>query len=171
MNIYVFKPYNKKYVSLFIKEKKKLTKLLGDKSVIEHIGSTSVPGLGGKGIIDIIASVEKDKMKIVKDKLVKNKYSFYSEHGNEERYYFVKVYRGSEVHVHITIHNGIEWKKGIAVRNYLIENEKLKEEYSKIKKEAVKIAKGEGKIYRKHKHDFLQKITKEAVKKYYNEQL
>lgn len=46
-------PYNKKFVIIFQKQKKKLIKLLKNQE-IHHIGSTAVPGIGGKGIIDIM---------------------------------------------------------------------------------------------------------------------
>lgn len=55
---YVFRRYNSKYELLFNKEKAKLKKIL-PKAKIEHVGSTAVKGLGGKGIIDISIIVPK----------------------------------------------------------------------------------------------------------------
>jgi GrpB-like predicted nucleotidyltransferase (UPF0157 family) len=53
MKKYVFKPYSKNFPELFQKEKERIVSNLNLPLVIEHIGSTAVPGLGGKGIIDI----------------------------------------------------------------------------------------------------------------------
>ncbi len=50
-------PYNKKFTEIFKKEKNKILKVL-DNCEIHHIGSTAVPGLGGKGIIDIMIALE-----------------------------------------------------------------------------------------------------------------
>lgn len=53
MSKYVFKPYNSIFPELFEKEKERLSKYLTGEYQIEHVGSTAVQGLGGKGIIDI----------------------------------------------------------------------------------------------------------------------
>ncbi len=53
MKKYVFKPYGKIFPELFLKEKERISGSLGAGAVIEHVGSTAVPGLGGNGIIDI----------------------------------------------------------------------------------------------------------------------
>jgi GrpB-like predicted nucleotidyltransferase (UPF0157 family) len=62
MKKYVFKPYHKIFPQLFLKEKKRITGSLGMSAVIEHIGSTAVLGLGGKGIIDMAIPVDKRDM-------------------------------------------------------------------------------------------------------------
>jgi len=56
----------------------------------------------------------------------------------------------------------------IAIRDYLKKHKGIAREYEKIKKEAVKYAKGEGKRYREYKNSFLQKIEKLALKEYSN---
>ena len=50
---YIFRPYNPIFPELFKNEKERMEKILGDNLKIEHIGSTAVMGLGGKGVIDI----------------------------------------------------------------------------------------------------------------------
>lgn len=62
MKKYVFKPYKESFPELFDNEKKRIAALLGTDPVIEHIGSTAVPGLGGKGIIDIAIAVKKENL-------------------------------------------------------------------------------------------------------------
>jgi len=47
INKYVFKKYRKSYPLFFQKEKKRLKKIF-PRAEIEHVGSTSIPGLGGK---------------------------------------------------------------------------------------------------------------------------
>lgn len=60
---YVFRPYDPIFPKLFIKEKNRLKKFLGRTVLIEHVGSTAIPGLGGKGIIDIaIAAPDKNDL-------------------------------------------------------------------------------------------------------------
>jgi GrpB-like predicted nucleotidyltransferase (UPF0157 family) len=51
--------YNSNWPRLFQEEQEKLRRALGDKvGGIEHVGSTSVPGLASKPIIDMIAAVD-----------------------------------------------------------------------------------------------------------------
>ena len=56
----ILSDYTPEWVNFFQKEKKIITDKLGDKIVtVEHIGSTAVPGLGTKPIIDILLGVRK----------------------------------------------------------------------------------------------------------------
>jgi hypothetical protein len=48
---YTYKPYSNIFPSLFQKEKKRISSSFNIALAIEHVGSTSIPGLGGKGII------------------------------------------------------------------------------------------------------------------------
>lgn len=59
MNKYVFKPYSALFPNLFAKEKARIVQHFLFPASIEHVGSTAVPGLGGKGIIDIAIAFEK----------------------------------------------------------------------------------------------------------------
>ncbi|HEX4839092.1 MAG TPA: GrpB family protein [Rhabdochlamydiaceae bacterium] len=47
MSKYVFKPYNRIFPELFETEKKRIAAVIKPKTIIEHIGSTAVPNLGG----------------------------------------------------------------------------------------------------------------------------
>ena len=50
---YVFRGYSKRFLVLFAYEKKKLRQILPS-ALIEHFGSSAVPNLGGKGIVDVM---------------------------------------------------------------------------------------------------------------------
>ncbi|MEA3329527.1 MAG: GrpB family protein [Nanoarchaeota archaeon] len=67
---YKYRKYDKKYPELFRREKSKLRKILGKKPEITHVGSTAIPGLGGKGVIDILISVSKKQIIKTKDKKI-----------------------------------------------------------------------------------------------------
>ena len=67
---YVFKSYSAIYARAFKIEKPKLYAGLGSENVaIEHMGSTAVPGLGGKNILDIIVGLRKGKRQRAKMKI------------------------------------------------------------------------------------------------------
>lgn len=164
---YSFKKYNKNFPRLFQLEKTRLKKLVGIVK-IEHVGSTAVPGLKGKGIIDIVVGVNKNEFNKVKNKLIKGGYTFRPVAGEKSRLFFEKDYkhRGKtrRVHVHLTYHKGKDWSRMVAVREYLKTDLAERAKYEKIKKEGVMVCKGVGKAYRKHKHKYLENLSKKALK-------
>ncbi len=166
---YSFNKYSEKYVLLFNREKNKLKKIFTG-AEIEHVGSSSIKGLGGKGIIDVAISVPKNQIQNSIKKLEKNGYDLRPNGGDKERFFFQKVikYKRNErrVHIQLTHSNSETWKSLLAVRDYLRKNPKLIEDYERIKKEAIKHADGEGKKYREYKKSFLQKIENLALKEY-----
>jgi GrpB-like predicted nucleotidyltransferase (UPF0157 family) len=163
MKIYKFRKYKKKYPKLFQKEKKILLKILPTSTRIEHIGSTSVPNLGGKGIIDIIIGVKKDKITNSAKLLIKNNYEFKDSGSSKDRLFFTKIYgimKKRRVHLHLTDYNGKIWKQALKFKNHLLKNKKIREDYIKIKKHACKLCKQDSKIYRTHKNKFIKDILK-----------
>ena len=165
---YKFRRYCKNYPKLFYREKERLKKILPNDSKIEHIGSTAVSGLGGKGIIDIIISAPKKDTQKYKRKLQKSGYFLNLSGGNRNRIFFERDYisgkRVRRVHLHLVKNNSEESKKPIIIRDYMRKNKQISKEYEKIKKIAVKLAKGEGKKYREYKKNFLDKLYKKALK-------
>ena len=168
MQKYIFQPYSKRFQQLFKREKEKLKKLLPPNTKIEHIGSTAVPNLGGKGIIDIIISYKNKEIKKIKNTLIREGYEFKPKAGDKQRLFFQKDYKYRNnirrVHLHLTTHNSLVWKRCTAVKEYLKKYLKEAKGYEEIKKKAVKICEGEGKIYRSYKKDFLNELTKKALR-------
>ena len=51
-------PYDTAWPALFAEEAKRIREVLGDRiALLEHVGSTSVPGLSAKPIIDMVLAV------------------------------------------------------------------------------------------------------------------
>jgi GrpB-like predicted nucleotidyltransferase (UPF0157 family) len=163
MKKYIFRKYDPKYLLLFRIEKVKLKKIL-PKAKIEHIGSSAVPGLGGKGIIDILIGVNKKEIIWARNKLQERKYTLKPKAGSKERLFFEKDYKYSgkmrRVHLQLTHFDSQIWKNSIKVRDILKKDSKERKKYSELKKKAVKFAKGEGRDYRKYKNNYLFKLTK-----------
>ena len=162
MKKYKFRKYKKNYPKLYCKEENKLNKVLSG-AKIEHIGSTAVTDVGGKGIIDIIISVPKNEIKEIKEKLIKQGYGFKSKAGEKNRLFFEKDYgtlKKRRVHLQLTSNNSNIWKKSIKFRDLLRKNKKIRGEYSLIKQDAVKHGK-QGAEYRAHKKEFITKTLKQ----------
>jgi len=159
---YCFKSYKKDYVKQFNSEKKILQKIFNKKVRIDHFGSTAIPSLGGKGIIDIVAEVPKKDFLKSKRILEKNNYEF--KPSTKTRWFFKKYYKNRKVHVHLVYKGTTEFMRAIAVRDYLIRNKKEAKKYANIKKKAVKHADGIGQKYRDYKKPYLENLEKKALK-------
>lgn len=163
---YKFVKYNNEFPKLYKKENSSLKKILQKNAKIEHIGSTSVPDLGGKGIIDILVGIKKNQVIKSKNKLMDFGYVLNLAGGNKKRLFFEKDYSKNNlrrVHVHLVEINSNEWKNPIILRDYLRSNKQARKKYEELKKEATKICKNEGEVYRKLKKVFLDKLTKRAL--------
>ena len=135
---------------------------------IEHVGSTSVLGLGGKKIIDIAIRPPESKVSQFIKVLEKLGYKFTKEHPKNSKRIFIKKtikYAGKErqIHVHLVL-NKKYWDSFIVFRDYLRKHDKERDAYAKIKKEGAKIARGDAERYKKYKKAFLEKIMKLALR-------
>lgn len=161
-NIYKFKKYNKLYPKIFNKEKNNLNKIIKILK-IEHIGSTSIKDLGGKGVIDIIVLVnKKDLSKTIKT-ILEKKYEQKPSH-DKNRLFFTKIENKHRFHLHLTSKKDL-FNQAIYFRNHMKKDKIDRNYYEGLKKEALKICKGDGSIYRELKNDYIKSIIKKAKQK------
>lgn len=163
MKKYVFKSYSKNFPELYQKEKERIVSNLKVPLVIEHIGSTAIPGLGGKGIIDIGIATDKKKMELISNKLQALGYEFRPNFSTADRLYFIAYLPDQEegtrrYHIHLTYPENAEWRDFLDFRDYLKANPEALQQYAKLKQHAVSEAKDEGEKYRKIKDPLLKKI-------------
>lgn len=163
---YVFRKYSARFTVLFEQERAKLKKILPNAS-IEHVGSTAIPGLGGKGIIDITIETPKEKLEQFIRKLKKAGYEERPQHRpDKNRVFLQKIIKskGKErrIHIHL-VFNKRYLDTFIAFRDYLRDHKEERDEYAELKKKAVKLGL-EGEDYRKYKNKFLESLTKKALK-------
>lgn len=161
MNKYVFKPYDPRFPFLFEKEQQRIEPYLYSGVVIEHVGSTAVPNLSGKGIIDIAVGAHRSLFLPLKQVLQGLGYEF-RERGSTKNRWFFKIDLQDEqepfitYHVHLTCLPSEEWNQLISFRDYLRRHPQVAMEYSEIKVQAVEEAKGVGQKYRDVKAPFLR---------------
>ncbi len=135
--------------------------------LIEHVGSTAVPGLGGKNILDIMVGETPAHFQRRTNQLKSMGYVFHPENGSKDRLFFVRdtTHYGKTVriHLHLTNLNDKEWKQKIAFRDYLRSDKAAMLKYAAIKRRAVRIAKGDKERYLKEKEGFINSITRKTV--------
>lgn len=163
MKKYIFKPYNDLFPSLFNMEKERIAFRLPQDALIEHVGSTAVPGLGGKGIIDIAIAVDKHFMDSSKTALQELGYEFRPSFSTPDRFYFIIYLPDPEegrrrYHIHLTYPESKEWRELIDFRDYLLSSPETIQEYAELKKTAALEADQDGEKYRKIKAPIFEKI-------------
>ncbi|SRR5258708_3475618 len=165
---YVFEPHEKIFEQLFIAEQKRIQKAVKEPIVIEHIGSTAILGLAGKGIIDIAVGGNKEDMQTISQELQKIEYEFRPGPSTEERLFHRidlpdSLGKLRRYHVHLTYLNSRDWQEMIAFRNYLRSNKEARERYANLKQYAANTVNEDGVQYRKLKEPMIQEILKKAL--------
>lgn len=164
--------YNEKWKEGFEEQKKVLKEIFKDDALeIEHVGSTSIPGLKAKPIIDMAIAV-KDLDVALKyvDELEKHGYNFRGNAGVEGRYFFAKGPEDNRTHyLHVEPIDSPNWETHVLYKRYLLENPEVVKEYEKLKKELAKKYPNDRKSYTAGKNEFIQKVLEKARKKYKND--
>ena len=163
MKKYVFKPYSTIFPQLFDKEKARILSHVSEPLLIEHVGSTSIANLGGKGIIDIAIAVNKEEMDSVSGQLQHLGYAFKAKGSTQDRLYFITYLADPEeetrrYHIHLTYPENSEWKEFLKFREYLRSHPETVKEYETLKREACSNASENGETYRKMKEPLFKKI-------------
>ena len=131
-------PYRPEWPEMFACEAQLLAKIFaGTNAVIEHVGSTAVPGLGAKPIIDIMIGVHalSDAEARVAD-LAHAQYEYVPEYEAElpDRRYFRKPFmRPRSHHLHIVVHGSAFWNDHLLFRDYLRAHPDVAREYYELK--------------------------------------
>lgn len=156
-------PYDASWIEKFILEKQRLLSLLPQElKVVEHIGSTSVPGLSAKPIIDIVASV--DSMEIA-DKLIpdlcNNGYVTSSEFNATliNQRWLMRHFNGSRTHhLHLVLTDSAELKDKIRFREILRNKPAIAKDYVQLKERLSVSASEDRELYTNAKGDFIKEI-------------
>jgi len=127
---------------------------------IHHVGSTSIPGLGGKGIIDIMIAIPDWKTKSVDgNKLVE--LGFAHVHPEENgRIFMSRVGETvkNDVHIHLTYVGSDDYQNFLAFRDYLRTHPDEAANYQKQKHQWLKSASGHRQFYTSSKNDYIAQI-------------
>jgi len=160
--------YDPTWSEMYRNESRKIKELLGDKILsMEHIGSTSIPGLASKPIIDMVVVVP--SWKEIND-LIKSlsllgypqEVGITEESEAGERYLLRK---GNPVQFHLSIAysaRGSFLERQILFRDYLREHVEEKNQYDQLKKELLTEKTLSEDEYVNGKTDFVMRILKKA---------
>lgn len=104
--------------------------------VIEHIGSTAVPGLPAKPVIDLLVGVRPGRRLAAAAALAAAGWTHLGDAGVVGREY-LRRREGQHANVHVVEHGSGLWSDNIALRDHLREDATARDRYAKAKRAAV----------------------------------
>lgn len=127
---------------------------------IEHIGSTAVPGLVAKPVIDLMAAVDSlDGVDILIDQLCENGYTTSREFNATltDRKWLMRWRDGHRTHhLHIVVRGGAPWHDRLAFRDALRRDPALAERYARLKTELAAKHQADREAYTEAKAAFVR---------------
>jgi GrpB-like predicted nucleotidyltransferase (UPF0157 family) len=147
----------------FRAEAERILRVCDDLEVrIEHVGSTSVPGLSAKPVIDIAVGVPPrvDRRPYIQA-LKELGYEHLGAYGLPGRDYFRRGTPQS-LHVHMWSWSSEQWREHILFRDYLRANDDARMEYEILKRQLAIAHADDRRRYTSEKAPFIQAILREA---------
>jgi GrpB-like predicted nucleotidyltransferase (UPF0157 family) len=158
-------PHNPQWAEWYLEESASLKKTLGDDAKgIEHFGSTAIPNIWAKPIVDILIGVGPDILSKEKRQcLINIGYKYYGEAGVTGRLYFTKRAQRN-FNLAVVSWGGPLWHANILFRDYLKCHPDESRLYEKSKKAVVKKGSLHLFEYSDRKKPIISKLMKNAEK-------
>jgi GrpB-like predicted nucleotidyltransferase (UPF0157 family) len=162
--------YNNGWKRQFQIEALKLNEIFGSEILeIYHIGSTSVPGLSAKPIIDIMPVVQEiTRMDKYDEEMIRIGYTPKGENGIKGRRYFQKGGNNRTHHVHIYEKGCKEIERHLAFRDYLRVTPEDAKRYGDLKERLAMMYPSDVESYIAGKNRLALEIEKKALRWYEN---
>jgi GrpB-like predicted nucleotidyltransferase (UPF0157 family) len=159
-------PYDPVWPARFLDERAFLERVLGSwlAGPIEHVGSTAVPGLAAKPVIDIMAGVESlDASRDAVAALERGGYVYFP-YKAEVMHWFCKPSPEFRTHhLHLVPFESDLWRERIAFRDYLRSHPEIAEEYASLKRGLAAQHTFDREAYTEFKGPFVMRITALAL--------
>lgn len=156
-------PYSAEWPRLFQEEKARLQAALGREALdIQHVGSTSIPGMVAKPIIDIAIAVASFKEAMVCVAPIEGLgYEYHGENGIPRRHFFVKG-NPRTYHLHMLEQGSPEWENHLLFRDHLIRHPDCAAEYAALKTDLARRFENDRKTYTDEKAPFILRVLQLA---------
>ncbi|MFL5565296.1 MAG: GrpB family protein [Gemmatimonadaceae bacterium] len=158
-------PYDPAWPTLFAAESERLQKLFAAAGLIvtlEHMGSTAVPGLAAKPILDILGGYhERTGLAKCIDVLIAAGYVHRGEQGIPGREFFRRGDPRS-YHLHLTAIDSAFWRDHLTFRNRLRADEASRDAYAALKHDLAARFPRDREAYIEAKGPFVNEILREG---------
>lgn len=158
--------YNPQWPGMFEAEATRIRDIFGEELLaLHHIGSTSVPGLKAKPIIDMIPVVQNiDVVDQYNDKMIALGYEPMGEFGIPGRRYFRKGGDDRTHHVHVFQAGSAEIERHLVFRDYLRQHPEDAKKYGELKQSLAERFPYDIEAYMDGKDQFIKDLEQEALK-------
>ncbi|MGL5834062.1 MAG: GrpB family protein [Waterburya sp.] len=162
--------YNPVWQVLFQEENKRIHKVLDTTFItrIEHFGSTSVPGLAAKPIIDLLIGVRSlsTAKQIAVSPLESLGYAYWLDNPDPQRMFFVKGLPPNSPrthHIHMVEPDSILWER-LLFRDYLRQHPDEAQNYAQLKRQLARRFRNNREAYTQSKTEYIESVMKKALK-------
>ncbi len=157
--------YDSQWPLMFEAEKIFLIEVIGQWlcGSIEHVGSTSVPGLIAKPVIDIMFGVQSlEKSRPAIDVLTNNGYQYFA-YKDDVMHWFCKPSDAFRTHhLHLIPYQSQLWQQRLLFRDLLRLNSDIAHEYSVLKQNLAQCYRDDREAYTREKWPFIQRVLEKG---------
>ncbi|MGH2397471.1 MAG: GrpB family protein [bacterium] len=156
-------PYTAEWRRLFEEEKTRLQAVIGQYVLdIQHVGSTAIPGMIAKPIIDIgIAVMVFEEARVCIAPIEQLGYEYRGEQGIPRRHYFVKGEPRTH-HIHMNEIGSRDWQDQVLFRDYLIRHPERAEEHAGLKQDLARRFPTDREAYLDGKASYIDRVVRMA---------
>jgi GrpB-like predicted nucleotidyltransferase (UPF0157 family) len=129
-------PYDPFWPAMFAAEARRIATGLPVQAAIEHIGSTAVPGLLAKPIVDLMIGVPEQDVEVVRPAIAALGYEDLGEAGVPGRIY-LRRREPAAFNIALVVRDGSVWRANLALRDFLRRDAAAASEYAEIKRAAL----------------------------------
>ena len=163
--VHLVRQNKKENLKIYHREVKKIRKVVGSSVPIDHVGSTCLPNMYGKNIIDILIGAKDllEMNKITKDIIDlgyfpgKNRGDIYRFFASTE-----EETKSGDVHIHLAIISSDRYQDFLILKKYLLEHSNERKAYSDLKRELTKKGVTEREDYKKTKSEYVSSLLDRA---------
>lgn len=150
---------------LYNKIAKQLKEKIPNDIPINHVGSTSIPYMYGKDIIDILIGIPNEKDMDKYSKIIKNLGYYPGSHSKGIYRFFASTEeetKKGDIHLHLVYINTKRYNDFLILKNYLLTNKNERKYYSNFKKNLISKGIINREEYKKIKSEYVEKLIERA---------
>ena len=160
-------PYDTQWPAIFLEERERLMKLFPDQLIdVQHIGSTSIPDMIAKPVIDLLAGVESmATADALVAPLIQSGYITSADFNAtlDDRRWLMRWSKGRRTHhLQLVVYGDSAWQRFICFRDILRARQDLADRYAGLKREIAMQHKVDREAYTEAKTEFVLSIVCDA---------
>ena len=168
MDEIVIVEYDRRWITLFQQEATLITKVLNANLItcIEHFGSTAVPNLAAKPIIDLLVGVRslKQAKQTAVIPLESLGYAYWQDNPDSQRIFFVKGLPPNSPrthHIHMVEPDSLLWER-LLFRDYLRQHPDEANRYARLKRQLARRFTRDREAYTEGKSEYIKSVMDKA---------